>query len=134
MAILLELMGRKITRLWLGDSAFFDPLIFSMLLLLTVFSALWNASAVVLTATNSHLKLAAIYVGGNSVALFLGAWMASVFGWWALLTCLASVEIFMLSWVMPKVLSLTADRFSAFVKGASVGGFRGLISRPPKSG
>ncbi len=134
MAIALELLGRPIALLWLGDSAPFEPLVFSLLLLLTVVSALWNSSAVVLTATNSHLALAGIYVAVTASSLALGTALAPAFGWLALLGCLAAAEAAMLAWVLPQVLKLTSDRLPDFAKSALYGGLRRLTSRWSSSG
>jgi len=129
MALALGLLGREIALVWLGASASFEPVVFLMLLLLTVVSALWNASAVVLTATNSHLGLASVYVIANSLTLAFGAMLASSVGWCGLLACLAAAEVAMLAWVIPRVLSLTADRSGDFVRGVWNEGLRRVIPR-----
>jgi O-antigen/teichoic acid export membrane protein len=129
MAGALGVLGRWIAHQWLGGQAPFDPLVFNMLLLLTVVSAMWNSSAVVLTATNSHLALGSLYIAVNAVGIALAATLTLPFGWWPLLGCLAAAELGLLAWVLPKVLGLTTDRFPDFVMNALAGGARMLMAR-----
>jgi len=113
----LALAGPWIVHLWLGTTAAFEAVVFDMLVLLTVFSALWNASSVVLVATNSHLRLGAVYIVTNAVCLGL-AFVAGRWGWGALLAALVGTEVVLLAWVLPAVLRLSGDDWRGFLAGA----------------
>jgi O-antigen/teichoic acid export membrane protein len=106
-------LGPWLVRAWLGAAAPFDPLVFGLLVLLTAASALWNASSVVLAATNSHLRLGALYVISAGLGLACAMGLAR-FGWPGLMAGLIAAECVLLAWVLPAVLRLTQDSFSAF--------------------
>ncbi len=125
----LVILGRWISHLWLGDLNVFNPFIFAMLLTLTVISALWNASAVVLVATNAHVRFSGIFVATNAVFLAMAAVLAPHWGLPAIMNCLLATEVVLFVWVLRAVLLLTEDDLGDFLRRAPLAGVRLVISR-----
>jgi O-antigen/teichoic acid export membrane protein len=114
----LLVLGPWIANAWLGSKAHFEPLVLSLLILATAFSAIWNASSVVLSAINAHAGLGIRYVLINAVCLGIAWVLTPTFGWWGMLPALVLAEVSLLIWVMPKVMAITHDTLSAFIRKA----------------
>lgn len=125
----LWLLGPWIAKAWLGSAAHFDPLVLGFLVLLTVLSAIWNSSSVVLAAINAHAGLGVRYVLVNAVCLALAWALTPAWNWWGLLPALVVAELVLLAWVMPQVMTVTQDQLPAFARGALVEGPRALWQR-----
>jgi O-antigen/teichoic acid export membrane protein len=114
----LIVLGRWLAYLWLGPEVTFDPVILNGLVIVTVLSAAWNASAVVMSATNAHLGLGLRYVVVNAVCIGLAWFLTPSMQWLGLLSMLLLAELFLLVWVLPKVLKLTGDTPNEFFAGS----------------
>jgi O-antigen/teichoic acid export membrane protein len=125
----LLLLGPWIAKAWLGSAAHFDPLVLGFLVLLTVVSAIWNASSVVLAAINAHAGLGVRYVLVNAMCLGLAWALTPSWGWWGLLPTLVLAEVLLLAWVMPQVMTVTQDHMLAFVREGLIDGPRSLLKK-----
>ena len=115
----LWVLGPWISHLWLG-AGHHDPLTLGVLLAISWVSAVWNVSSIVLTATNAHVRLSAIFLvvnaSGLGVAALLGQW-PGVAGQAGLLVALLAVEVAMLAWVLPAAWQHSGDGARAFWTG-----------------
>lgn len=115
----LWVLGPWISRLWLGPGHH-DPLTLGVLLAVSWVSAVWNVSSIVLTATNAHVRLSAIFLVVNACGLGLAALLGQlpgVVGLAGLLTALLAVEAVMLAWVLPAAWQHSGDRARTFWAG-----------------
>lgn len=112
-ALVLGFIGEHLSKLWLGSSILFDWQIFVALLAVTVISSVWNASLVVLSATNQHTLFGGYYIGATGICLTLMFLLSSEFGWIGILIPLVSCEIVLAKLVLCKSLPVTADTASA---------------------
>jgi O-antigen/teichoic acid export membrane protein len=95
----------------------------TILLLVVVLFALWSTSSTLLTSTNQHQKMAAVYLAataGTCVVCFLFAHWEGLYG--AAAALLLS-ELAMNLYVLPASLRIAQDTFPAFMAG--------LIHYPP---
>ncbi|CAD5369164.1 conserved membrane hypothetical protein [Rubrivivax sp. A210] len=114
----LVICGSWITSLWLGAAAPFDGGVFAALVLLTILSATWGASAVVLTAINAHARVGLAYVIVNGAFMGLAALLASPWRWAGLLVPLLIAEAALLVWVLGQVMRKTGDGYGPFLVNA----------------
>jgi O-antigen/teichoic acid export membrane protein len=106
--------GSWITKLWLGNNGSYDSLLLNGIMSLTIISAIWNASAVVLVAINVHAKLGLTYVTVSGLSLCLAAVIAPYFGLSGLIVSILVGELLILIWVMLRVILVTEDRLNVF--------------------
>ena len=125
----LAYLGEWIAHYWLGSGAGYKPLVLNALVLITVLSAIWNASSVVLSATNTHAGLSVRYVLANGLCMGLAWLLTPSLQWYGLLTSLLLAEVLLLVWVLPRVLRQTQDDFPAFLRGSIVDGMRAAMAR-----
>ena len=111
-------LGEWLVRQWLGPSAPYDAIVFKSLLLITVVSAIWAASLMVMISNNRHLTLGLVYVGVNSACIGLAALLSPAFGWFGLLGPMLLAEAVLLAFALPAALRLTEDRWSTFFRDA----------------
>ncbi len=116
--VMLVIGGQWMAGLWLGDAAPFDIGVFAVLVLLTILSASWGASAVVLTAINKHVRVGFVFVAVNGACLGLAAWLAGPWHWQGLLLPLVLAEVTMLVWVLGQVMQKTEDDWQSFSSNA----------------
>ncbi len=116
--VALVICGHWIAGLWLGASAPFDIAVFAVLVLLTILSASWGASAVVLTAINRHVRVGFTFVVVNGACLGLAALLAGTWRWPGLLAPLVLAEAAMLIWVLGQVMHHTEDHWRSFLSNA----------------
>jgi O-antigen/teichoic acid export membrane protein len=114
----LLLFGPWMAKAWLGSKTHFEPMVLTFLILVTVISAIWNASSVVLAAINEHAELGARYVLVNGLCLGLAWFLTPTFGWWGLLPTLVFAEALLLAWIMPIVMGVTHDHLGSFIQEA----------------
>jgi O-antigen/teichoic acid export membrane protein len=87
----------------------------SILLLVVIANSLWSTSSTLLASVNKHQRLAAWYLFGTSVTVFLTYLLAKYFGlYWAAASLLVS-EIVMDLYVLPASLRLSQDTPAAFL-------------------
>lgn len=129
----LMVLGPWIAQLWLRSTVVFDPIVLLALVLVSVVSATWNASSVVLAAINAHAGLGVRYVLVNALCM-AGAWLTTPWLDWAgLLPWMIVAEVILLAWIWPQVMALTQDTPRAFLQGATTGLFRAVVSRLKRS-
>ncbi len=107
----LGLLGPWISRVWLGPGHH-DQAILLMLLAVSLVSAVWNVSSVVLTATNAHVRLSLVFLVVNASGLGLAALLGQLpgdVGRMGLLAALLTVEAAMLAWVLPAAWQQSED-------------------------
>jgi len=109
----LGLLGPWISQAWLGHGHHNQSTLLWLLAVSWV-SAVWNVSSIVLTATNTHVRLSVIFLGANTVGLGLAAMAGSWGGMSGLLASLLLVEVTMLAWVLPAAWRASEDGLKAF--------------------
>lgn len=102
-------LGPWLGTWWLGEGRHDQGLLVGLLLVSWV-SAVWNVSSIVLTATNRHVRLSAVFLAVNALGLALAWGMGSVWGLPALVGALVCAELLMLLWVTPAARRATANR------------------------
>ena len=114
--VALVAVGPFIWRHWTVHQIPTDTVLFDLLLLLVIFYALWNTSSVALTATNSHQRLAVVYLIATSVSLAIAWVLASFFGLRGVAVALIAGEIFMALNVLRNSLEFLGDTFGDFTR------------------
>ena len=93
-------LGPWLGNWWLGEGRHDQGLLVGLLLVSWV-SAVWNVSSIVLTATNRHVRLSAVFLTVNALGLALAWGLGAVSGLPALVGALVCAELLMLLWVTP---------------------------------
>lgn len=115
----LGVLGPWLSRLWLGPGHH-DQLTLMLLLAVSWVSAVWNVSSIVLTATNAHVRLSAIFLAVNALGLGLAVLLGRLpveAGQVGLLAALLLVEVVMLVWVLPVAWRQSGDGVGDFMRG-----------------
>lgn len=105
----LALLGPWLGTWWLGEGRHDQGLLMGLLLVSWV-SAVWNVSSIVLTATNRHVRLSAVFLVVNALGLALAWGMGAAWGLPALVAALVCAELLMLLWVTPAAQRAAASR------------------------
>ena len=87
----------------------------TILLLVVVVYQFWSTSATILTATNRHQRLAAVYIGATAVTAVTTYLVAKPFGLLAAAASLILSELVMSLYVLPATLRISHDRFAPFL-------------------
>lgn len=87
----------------------------SVLLLVVVVYQFWSTSATIMTATNQHKRLAAIYIGATAVTALVTYLVAKPFGLIAAAASLILSELLMSLYVLPATLRIAQDSFGPFM-------------------
>ena len=95
----------------------------SLLLLVVILYALWSTSSTIMTATNQHKRLAAVYLGATAVTVAVTYFAAQRFGLYGAAASLLLSEMLMNVYVLPATLRIAHDTFPAFA--------RSLLDVPP---
>lgn len=95
----------------------------SILLLVVVFYSLWSTSSTIMTATNQHKQLAAVYLGATGITVVLTYILAKRYGLYGAAASLLVSELLMNLYVLPATLRLAHDTLPAFL--------RSLLDVPP---
>lgn len=88
----------------------------SVLLLVVVFYSLWSTSSTVMTATNQHQRLAAVYVASTAVTVVFTYFFARWYGLFGAAASLLISEFLMNLYVLPTTLRMAHDTFPAFLR------------------
>lgn len=115
---LLFAFSGQLMSLWLGPHAIYSSTVALGLVALTVVSAIWNSSAVVLVAINAHLRLGVWFVVCNVVSMLAAMILAPWAGWAGLLWPMLMAELVMMVWVLRQTLHITQDRPADFLTAA----------------
>lgn len=111
----LGLMGETITRLWLGAQQPYQPALLLWLVAIAGISALWNASSIVLAATNQHGRMGVAMVLSAGAAIGLGSLFIGQVGQQGFLVMLLTAEVAMLWLVLPQAIRVSGDTVRTFV-------------------
>lgn len=114
--LVLGLLGPTISHLWLGHRATFNPAILHWLLAVSTVSSIWNASSIVLAATNSHARMGLAMVLTSGLSLLTGWLLIHTVGLNGMLGALLLAEVVMLTVVLPQALSRSGDTLQNFVR------------------
>lgn len=113
----LGLMGETVTRLWLGSAQTYDASLLLSLLAIAGVGAIWNASSIVLAATNQHGRMGLALVSSAAAAIGLGSILIGHIGQQGFLVILLTAEVAMLFVVLPQALRASGDSLARFLKG-----------------
>jgi O-antigen/teichoic acid export membrane protein len=116
-SLVLLTQGEWLVQFWLRKVDVFNAPMLLCLLVVSLVSAVWNASSVVLASINAHGRIAAAYVGVNAACLALGALLGWQLGMYGLLTALILAECLLLIYVVPQALEASGDTLPAFLQG-----------------
>ena len=117
--VALGALGEALTRLWLGEATPYEPALLRWLLAIAALGALWNASSIVLAATNQHARMGATLVVSTALMVGLGAAGMPLFGLHGFLGLMLAAEALMWAAVVPQALRVSGD---------TLGGFTGIRS------
>lgn len=112
----LALFGVAVIRWWthgLVDPPL--PLLF-ILLLVILANSTWYTMSAVLTATNQHRRMAAVYLLGTTAALSLAALLTSPFGLVGAAAALLTIDLAMVTYVFPAALRVVQDVPGTFLR------------------
>jgi len=87
----------------------------SILLLVVVIFALWSTSSTLMTATNQHQRMAAVYLAATSVTCVFCYLLARWKGLYGVAAALLISELAMNFYVLPASLRIAQDTFPAFM-------------------
>ena len=87
----------------------------TILLLVVVIYQFWSTSATIMTATNQHKRLAAVYIAATAVTALVTYAVAKPFGLLAAAASLILSELLMSLYVLPATLRIAHDRFVPFL-------------------
>jgi O-antigen/teichoic acid export membrane protein len=95
----------------------------TILLMVVVMYSLWSTSSSILSATNQHKTLAAVYVGATGITVIVTFFLARSYGLYGAAASLLLSEFLMNLYVLPNTLRIAHDHFPDFL--------RSLLSVPP---
>ena len=95
----------------------------SILLLVVIVYSLWSTSSTIMTATNQHKKLAAVYLGATAITVGVTYLTARWYGLYGAAASLLLSEFLMTMYVLPSTLRIAHDTLPAF--------FASLVDVPP---
>jgi O-antigen/teichoic acid export membrane protein len=88
----------------------------SILLVVVILFSLWSTSSAMLTATNQHKRLAAVFIGATGATVVVTWFMAHRFGLYGAAASLLLAELLMNLYVLPATLRIAHDTFSGFLQ------------------
>jgi O-antigen/teichoic acid export membrane protein len=86
-----------------------------VLLMVVVVYALWSTSSTLLTSTNQHQKMAAVYLAATSLTCVVCYFFARWEGLFGAAAALLLSELAMNCYVLPESLHIAQDTFPAFM-------------------
>jgi O-antigen/teichoic acid export membrane protein len=114
-SIVIAFFGDTIVSLWLHKQNLYNPFILQGLLVVSVFFSIWGASSIVLTAVNSHTKMAIYYLIINSLGCVLSYIFSIYLGIQGFIYTLILVEFLMVLIVLPMAISVSKDSLRNFI-------------------
>lgn len=90
-------------------------MLLSILLLVVVVYQFWSTSATIMTATNQHKRLAAVYIGATGITVLVTYLVARPYGLYGAAASLILSELLMSLYVLPATLRIAHDSFPAFL-------------------
>ncbi|MDQ2832763.1 MAG: polysaccharide biosynthesis C-terminal domain-containing protein [Acidobacteriota bacterium] len=116
-AIVIAMMtfGPWFLHRWTGGHVPPSRSLLAILLLVVLFYALWSTSAVLMTSTNQHQRLATYFILGTSISCVLCYFFARAYGLYGAAASLLIAETVMNLYVVPACLRITQDTLPAFL-------------------
>jgi O-antigen/teichoic acid export membrane protein len=113
-AVTLLVVGPAIIRAW--TRGLVDPPIalLAVLLLVVVANSFWFTLTTSLVATNSHGRMAVVYLTSSTVAVLLAIPFSSTFGLMGAAVALLAIDLAMAAYVLPSALRVVEDSPEAF--------------------
>ena len=87
----------------------------SILLLVVVVYQFWSTSATIMTATNQHKRLAAVYIAATGLTVMVTYLVSRPYGLLGAAASLILSEMLMSFYVLPATLRIAHDRFGPFM-------------------
>jgi O-antigen/teichoic acid export membrane protein len=106
---LIWIFGPFIVTHWLHGKVNYDGLLLFGLLLATVISSIWNASSIVLSATNQHARYGATFLLVSTISILLCYPAAIMFGLYGIAAIMVLSEISMALFVVRQSLVICVD-------------------------
>jgi O-antigen/teichoic acid export membrane protein len=108
-------VGPYVLHSWTGGHVPPSRGLLTILLLVVVIYALWITSATLMTSTNQHQKLAAVYLAATSLTCVACFFFARWYGLYGAAAALLISEAVMNIYVLPESLRIAHDTFPAFM-------------------
>ena len=109
-------IGPPLLHLWTQGKVPPSRGLLAVLLLVVVLYSFWSTSAAMLTATNRHQRLAAIFLAATALTVGVTWAAATRFGLFGAAWSLLLSELLMNAYVLPATLRLAEDRWPAFAR------------------
>jgi O-antigen/teichoic acid export membrane protein len=109
-------VGPYVLHSWTGGHVPPSRGLLAILLLVVVVYALWSTSSTLMTSTNQHQKLAAVYVFATSLTCVACFFLARWEGLFGAAAALLISELVMNIYVLPASLRIAQDTFPAFME------------------
>ncbi len=109
-------MGPTLLHRWTEGKVPPSRGLLAVLLLVVMLYSLWSTSAAMLTATNRHQRLAALFLAATGLTVAVSWAMALRFGLLGAAWSLLLPELIMSAYVLPATLRLAEDHFSSFAR------------------
>ncbi len=114
--VFLWLAGEALFHLWTHGRVVFERRVFAVLLCSVIASSLWSASSVVALASNSHARLAGLYLTATSVCVLAAFFLAPHTGIMGAALCLLLVDLTMCVYVISISISALRESPPAFFR------------------
>lgn len=125
-AIFLYIAGEDIVRVWTGGRLAYDAGVMLALIVLLTVQAFWSTSAVVMSATNNHRKIAMWTTISGVTGLVAGYWIGHTMGTAGVIYGMAAADLVICGYFVPRAACRHLDQ-SLRVFVAEVAG-RGAIA------
>ena len=109
-------VGPPLLHLWTHGKVPPSRGLLAVLLLVVVLYSLWSTSSAMLTATNRHARVAAMFLAATTLTVALTWLLARRFGLFGAAWSLLLSELLMNAWVLPRTLALAHDTLPAFTR------------------
>lgn len=115
LVVAIAMLGPTLIRTWTHGMVDPPVVLLYLLLLVMVVNSVWSTLSVVLAATNQHVRLAVVYVGGALAALAASIPLTSAFGLDGAALALLVIEIAMVAYTLPASLRLIEEAPPGFL-------------------
>lgn len=114
-AIFLFFSGDRIITIWTHGRIVPDETALHWLLLVTVANSFWYTSSVVTIASNTHERVAAVYLAGSAASLVIARLLIPHFGISGAAMALLAIDIIVGWYVLSQSLSALSERMTDFL-------------------
>jgi O-antigen/teichoic acid export membrane protein len=116
--IFLYFFGDRIVSIWTHGRIAMDLPAFHWLLLVILANSFWYTSSVVTVASNTHERVAAVYLVGTLASLFIARWLMPYFGISGAAIALLAIDIVVGWYVLSRSFTTLSENAGDF--GASM--------------